>query len=83
MESLDSVFVRTEQKKPTFELTTELTVSRKVYDYFLGQNTSLEFEITHALDTKVRSFFSQRLLPRNARDKVRCFNRKGNDENYF
>ena len=43
LESLDSVFVRTEQKKPTFELTTELTVSRKVYDYFLGQNTSLDF----------------------------------------
>ena len=57
IESLDDIFVRSDQERAELKIATELQISEPVFGKYIGPETSLTFEIVHTSDTAKIDFY--------------------------
>lgn len=57
VESLDEIFVRSDQERAELKIATELQISEPVFGKYIGPETSLTFEIIHTSDTVKIDFY--------------------------
>ncbi len=60
VESLEDIFVRSEQERAELSIVTELAVSEPIFGKFVGAETELTFQINHSKDTKNIEFYHSR-----------------------
>ena len=94
VESLDDIFVRSDQERAQLSIATELEISDPVFGKYIGAETALSFNIAHTKDTAKVEFYhssfcdgdpveSLEVITKRSSSRIDYSEIKRNQVNYF